>query len=246
MPNLIDHLKDIFADLFDASRHGRGPYAVQTAQPFEEPLGALNRMLQAALGEHQAAAVTLAQATVANRREAARLDDIGAQIADIEARAILALRGGRTDLAERSAETIAALEAQQTAQARVCAETTAAVQALQVEVETGRLRLQKLHHGRQIAAIRAAAPAARFGPSQIEAAEDALAGVTAAQEAAALTRPSNHAGQIVEALGEAGFGPSRRSVVDAVMSRLMTAARVAGDTEPPSQPTAAKFIGQTR
>jgi phage shock protein A len=244
MPNLLDHLKDIFVDLFDASRLGRrSGGGARIAQSLEAPLSVLNRTLQAALQEHQAAAVALAQATVANRREATRLDDIGAQIADIEARAILALRGGRTDLAERSAETIAALEAQQTAQARVCAETTAAMQTLQAEVETGRLRLQKLHHGRQIATIRAAASSAQFGPSQIEAAEDALAGVTAVQEAAALTRSPNDAGQIVEALGEAGFGSSRRTVVDAVMSRLMTAARV--DVEPSSQPTAAKLIGQT-
>jgi hypothetical protein len=70
-----------------------------------------------------------------------------------------------------------------------------------------------------------------------------LAGVTATQEAAALMRTPDAANEIVEALGDAGFGPSRRTAVDTVMNRLLAAAGDGSESEAAAvQP--AKFIGQ--
>jgi phage shock protein A len=195
-------------------------------RPSRRPLDDLEQALRGAAREHQELQAALAHATIAERREADRLAALNGEIAELEGRAILAIQGGRQDLAERAAESLARLESQQVAQSGLCAEARSTAQALRRAVDANGIRLQKLNQGRQLARIRAIAPPlaheSHTHESHIAQAEDLLATVNATQ---AVMASDGQAQQITRELAEAGFGPSHQSEVTAILERLKIAAQ---------------------
>ncbi len=183
------------------------------------PLQSLEEAIRTAAHEHQALQGALARAAVTERREAEQLETLIAEITALEGRAILAIQGGRQDLAERAAESLAMLEVQRVAQSAVCVEARTTVRNLRQRIDADRIRLQKLNHGRELAKIRAIAPPLT---RPLANAEDLLATINATDVAASLDAQPR---QIAQELAEAGFGPSHRSDVAAILERLQAAAQ---------------------
>jgi phage shock protein A len=140
-------------DIIDALLHSLGRWP-----RLKPPIETLDQALRIAVREHQALQEALAHATITERRETDRLDLLNADTEALEGRAILAIQGGRQDLAQRAAESLVTLEAQRVAQSAVCAETRTTVRTLRQRIDADRIRLQKLNHGRALAKIRAIAP----------------------------------------------------------------------------------------
>src|SRR5208283_2306303 len=84
----------------------------------QNALALLDQQMRDAAGTVERARKALALAMAQERQEAQRLDQIKAQIADLEQRAVAALRGGREDLAQQAAQRLAMLEADAAASAR--------------------------------------------------------------------------------------------------------------------------------
>lgn len=191
--------------------------------------------MRIALREHQALRGALAHATVTERREAERLEALIAEVTALEGRAILAIQGGRQDLAERAAESLALLEARRVAQSAICAEARSTARLFRHRVDADRIRLQKLDHGRALARIRSIAPAQAL-ISPIAEAEDQLATLNATDAVMRLDTQPHH---IAQELADAGFGPSHQNEAAAILERLQAAAAQAPGTEPPAMITAA-------
>ncbi len=228
MSNALAPFLDLLAALIDGLRRPGS----------KAPLQSLDDALRIAVREHQALRGALAHATVAERREAERLETLMAEIAALEGRAILAIQGGRQDLAERAAESLVVLEAQRMAQSAICAEARSTMGILRQRLDADRIRLQKLDHGRALAKIRAIAPAHAL-TSPIAEAEDQLATINATD---AVTRTETQPQHIAQELADAGFGPSHQSEVAAILERLQATAQTSGQTRPAAISSA--MIGQ--
>jgi phage shock protein A len=177
----------------------------------------------------------LALAIAQDLQEGRRLDTIKAQIADLEARAIAALDGDRSDLARDAAESIAALEADRDAATTARTLFASEISRLKRQVANAEKRITELDRGRRIARAAEAVRALRRGgveaarpyeatlpeaettlkrlrerQQEAQAADEALADIDAASGPLATA----------EKLAEQGFGPRLRPTADDVLARL--------------------------
>lgn len=105
----------------------------------------------------------LAVAIAQDRQEELKLADARRQIADLEERAVEAIKGGREDLAEKAAETIAALEADAQAADRARTLFSAEIAKLERHVRNQSARIAELDRGRRIARAAQSVRVARRG-----------------------------------------------------------------------------------
>lgn len=196
---------------------------------------------QAVEASRRALAVAIAQ----DKSEAKRAEQLRGRIADLETRAVEAIKGGREDLAKEAAEAIARAEADAAAAEESCR---------RFAVESGRLkrtlakaehRLSELERGRRISSatetvrrLRASIGRAGIaGPdSPLAEAEATLrrleqqqAEHEAAAEALEGLDPAAASETITEKLAEQGFGPRIKPSPDDVLERLKKKA-----SEPPA------------
>jgi phage shock protein A len=170
----------------------------------------------------------------------------GMQIADLETRAIAAIRAGRDDLAAETAEIIAGLTAERDAAASAHALFADEIAKLRRHVRQQELRLSQLERGRRIARAAEAVRIARRG--RVEAAP-IFTGTLAEAEAtlarlrerqveadaaeAALDALDSATGPaaVAEKLAAEGFGPRCNPDAADILARLR---RRAGDSKPAS------------
>lgn len=179
----------------------------------------------------------LALATARDAAEARCLADLEARLADLEARAVAALQGGREDLATEAAQAILALDADRDAARGTRAALQTEVEALRrAHADAGR-RLAALQRGRSAAQaaeavrrLRAGRLRSTVGNSTLTEAEATLARLRARQsedsaaETALDTLEAAMAGATASAvatkLGAAGFGARTAPDIGDVMARL--------------------------
>jgi phage shock protein A len=194
------------------------------------PMADLDRGIAAAGRAHMAARRALAIMVAEEGRETARRAKLAAKAADIEQRAIEALRAGREELAIEASEAIAEMateiEASERASQRFAAEATLARR----EVDTQRRRLADLDRGRRLARVGSALTdtmhISHSGPDTLSEAEAALSRVVADNEDARAVRAemAPAADGLIERLSDAGFGEAGRVKPSDVLARLRTAA----------------------
>jgi phage shock protein A len=203
----------------------------------------LDQQIRDATGNLDRARRALAIAIAQDASEQSRVEGIRARVADLEARALAALNGGREDLATEAAEAIANLEndlvgatAAQASFARECAK----LRAMTANAER---RLVELERGRR--AARAAEAVRRLrsrgeehlggGASALQDAEATLKRLRerqledeAATQAIEAMEGVNGADLVAEKLETAGFGdatkPSAKSVLERLRRRQQSAA----------------------
>jgi hypothetical protein len=174
----------------------------------------IDETLKAAATSHRALEIATAKAVQADKREAQRLAHIEAEIADLEERAILALRSNEQTLAGKASAVLVDLERQRILQAEVAREARATLHHLESLFAADKLRLQKLQRGRAVAEIRALAPSG-FDASALDQAED-LIGIFDAQH----QLNGGGAKALAYELGQAGFVVSSESEAAVIMLRL--------------------------
>ncbi len=174
----------------------------------------IHETLKAAAASHRALEIATAKAVQANKRETQRLVHIEAEIADLEDRAVQALRGNDQALATRASAVLADLEHQRILQAGIAREARATLHHLETMFAADKLRLQKLQHGRTVTELRALAPDG-FDGSALDQAEDILGALDAQHQ---LNGGGTKA--LAYELGQAGFGASPESEAAAIMLRL--------------------------
>ena len=208
-------LHDLFARLADL---------IETAvSPQASPLSNLDRAMQAAGASHVAARRALAVAIAEEDREVRRREVLAGKLADLEQRAVEALRAGRDDLAGNAAEVIAAVETEITASTQASVRFTAEVALARREVDAQRRRLADLDRGRRLARVGVALNSApREGIDALSAAESTLATLEAANHDARaireeLTPPTE---RLIEQMADQGFGAPTRVRATDVMERL--------------------------
>lgn len=176
------------------------------------PMASLDGSIAAARHAHTAARRAFAVAIAEEARESERREGLAAKVADLEKRAIEALRGGRDDLATEAAEAIATLSSDINASERASQRFAAEVALARREVEAQRRRLSDLDRGRRLArighALTATTHVSQSGLDSFSEAEAALARVVADNHDARLIReemapPAEH---LIERLSDAGFG----------------------------------------
>jgi phage shock protein A len=193
-------------------------------------LADLDRTIAAARHAHTAARRALAVAVAEEAREAERRAGLATRLADLESRAIAALRAGHDDLAHEAAETIAAIMTEIDASQRAARRFADEVRLARAEVDAQRRRLSELDRGRRLArighALNAAAPASRSGLDHFSEAEAALARLVADNHDARAVREemAPSAERLIERMSEAGFGrPTHVRACD-ILARLRDAA----------------------
>jgi phage shock protein A len=177
----------------------------------------------------------LAVAVAQQGREEQRMSATHAQIADLETRAIAAIRAGRDDLAAEAAEIIAGLAVERDAAATAHALFAGEIAKLRRHVRQQELRLSQLERERRIARAAEAVRIARRG--RVEAAP-IFAGTLAEAEAtlarlrerqveaddaeAALDALDSAAGPaaVAERLAAEGFGPRCKPDTADILARL--------------------------
>ncbi len=174
----------------------------------------LNEKLRAAAASHRALEIATAKAVQADRRETQRLARIEANIADLEERAVLALKGNDQALAGKASTVLVDLEHQRILQEGIAREARATLHHLETMFAADKLRLQKLQHGRTVSELRALAPDG-FDSAPLDQAEDML-GVLDVQ----YQLNGGEAKALAYELGQAGFGTSPESAAQAIMLRL--------------------------
>lgn len=177
----------------------------------------------------------LAIATAQERQEARRLEASRSEIAELEARALAALAGGREDLAEKAAQAIADLEADAAAAAKAQALFAAEIAKLDALAKRQSARLAELERGRRIArASQAACNARRGGIEPAFCCENTLADAEAtlarlrerqieaeaAEEAFASFGAEEASESAAETLAREGFGPAKRPRAADILARL--------------------------
>jgi phage shock protein A len=194
------------------------------------PMAGLDRSIAAAGDAHRAARAALAVATAEEKREADRRENTVAKVADLEQRAIEALRVGREDLAAQAAEAIAAMATEIEASERASQRFTAEVALARGEVDAQRRRLSELDRGRRLAkvgsALSATASTSHNGLDRFTEAERALAKVVSDNDDARAVREemAPSAEQLIERMSDAGFGTSVHVRPADVLLRLRAAA----------------------
>lgn len=177
----------------------------------------------------------LAIATAQDQTEARKLESTRAQIAELETRAVAALRAGREDLAGKAAENIAALEGDAQAAEKARKIFSAEIAKLERHVRNQAARIAELERGRRIARAAEAVRVARRGrleeapcrQSTLSEAEATLARlreqqteVCAAEIALDALDAEPCAESLNETLANAGFGPPVKPRVSDVLARL--------------------------
>jgi phage shock protein A len=194
------------------------------------PMTSLDRSIGTAGDAHRAARVALAVAAAEERREAIRREGLVANVADLEQRAITALRSGREDLATQAAAAIAAIATEIEASERASQRFTAEVVLARREVDAQRRRLSELDRGRRLArigsALSATSSTSRSGLDRFTEAEHALARVVSENEDARAAREemAPAAEQLIERMSDAGFGTPVHVRPADVLLRLRAAA----------------------
>ncbi len=215
MQRLLCRLRDMLANL-------------QTQA--SSPMTSLDRSIGTAGDAHRAARVALAVAAAEERREAIRREGLVAKVADLEQRAITALRAGREDLATQAAETIAAIATEIEASERASQRFISEVVLARREVDAQRRRLSELDRGRRLArvgsALSATASTSRNGLDRFTEAERAPARVVSDNEDARAVREemAPAAEQLIERMSDAGFGTPLHVRPADVLLRLRAAA----------------------
>ncbi len=201
----------------------------------------LDQQMRDAAAAIERAKRALAIAIGQDQLEGKRLEATKARIADLEARAVAALDGGRDDLARDAAEAIAALEADRDAALTARTLFAAEIARLKRHAAEAEQRLAELDRGRRIARASEAVRALRRGG--IEAARPYEATLPEAEATLKRLRERQIASQAAadalvdidaadgplataERLAAAGFGPRLKSTADDVLARL-NAARAA-------------------
>jgi len=194
------------------------------------PMASLERSIAAAHHAHTAARRALAVAVAEETRETERRLAWVAKTADLEQRAIAALRAGRDDLATQAAEAIAAMTTDIDASERASHRFVAEVALARREVDAQRRRLSELDRGRRLArigdALTATMHASETGLDSFSEAEAALAKVAADNHDARvvcqeMTPPAEH---LIERLSDAGFGEHAQVRASDVLAKLRAVA----------------------
>jgi phage shock protein A len=148
------------------------------------PMASLERSISAAHHAHTAARRALAVALAEETRESVRRTALATKAADLEQRAVAALKAGREDLAVQAAEMIAAMATDINASERASTRFAAEVTLARREVDQQRRRLSELDRGHRLArigqalsatALSATAPTSHGGLDHLSEAEAALA-----------------------------------------------------------------------
>lgn len=194
-------------------------------QQIRETRAALERSRQA-----------LAASVAGDKAEARRLAEVEGRAADLEARAVAALQGGRDDLAGDAAEAIAELEAERDAIRATRTRFAAEVARIRAVVADATRRQGELERGRRIAAAAEMARRLRVSPAPqdratLKEAESTLARLRALQAEAddteAALEEARPGTDIAERLEREGFGPNTRPTPSAVLDRLRARADAA-------------------
>ncbi|HEX2137151.1 MAG TPA: PspA/IM30 family protein [Microvirga sp.] len=185
----------------------------------------------------------LAVAIAQDEAEAKRLEKLESRIADLEERALAALKGGREDLAAEAADAIAALEADRAAIGEARASFAAEIHRLKRTVGDASRRLSELERGRRIAQAaeavrRLKAGRLRPGSSTAAALSDAEATLARLREKqaedaaadAALGSLETEATSIADRLEAEGFGRRTKPSGAEVLARLKRQAGPAAPT----------------
>lgn len=195
-------------------------------------LSILRQQLRDAASGVEAARRAVAVVMAYAERERKALPRIGAQLVDLEARAIAALGHGREDLAAEAAAAIAQLEMERTTTERALATYEGEIVRLRDELAQAETRLRDLQRGLQLADAAQKSQTVRGVVSRpvtasLAEAEATLARLQARQfhaEATAAAVADLSAGQSAEAisarLAAAGCGPALKPDAAAVLARL--------------------------
>jgi phage shock protein A len=201
----------------------------------QNALALLDQQMRDAAAAVARARKALALAMAQERQEAHRLDQIRAQIVDLEQRAVAALQGGREDLAEQAAQRLAMLEADADASALARRLFAAEIDKLDARMRKQAARLAELERGRRIARVAHATRATRRGgfepahccENTIADAEATLARLReqqaeteAAQTALDALSLAQDAENIAETLAREGFGPAKEPRAADILARL--------------------------
>lgn len=171
----------------------------------------------------------LAASMAGDRAEERRLAEIERRAADLETRAVAALKAGREDLAAEAAEAIAELEAERDAIRAARTRFATELARLRAVVADATRRQTELERGRRIAAAAETARRLRVSPAPqdratLKEAEATLARLRALQTEADDTetalRDCEPGADIAARMERAGFGPSTRPTASAILERL--------------------------
>jgi phage shock protein A len=177
----------------------------------------------------------LAVAIAQDKAEERKVAGAAAQIAELEGRAVEALKAGREDLAQKAAESIAALEGDVEAATRARTIFSAEIEKLERHVRNQSSRLAELERGRRIARAAQAVRVARRGrleeapchQATLSEAEATLARLREKQTEACVAEAAldaleaePKAENLNESLAAAGFGPPVRPRPADVLARL--------------------------
>jgi phage shock protein A len=190
------------------------------------PAASLDRSIAAAASAHVAARRALAIAVAEESREIARRDSLTSKVADLENRAVQAIRAGRDDLALAASETIAAIHTEIEASERASSRFAADVALARREVDSQRRRLADLDRGRRLArvgsALNGAASSSHPARDALAEAEAALQRINVDNDDARAIREAMapQADRLIERLSHDGFGSPVTVRPADVMARL--------------------------
>lgn len=201
-------------------------------------LSLLDQQMRDAAVSIERAKHALALAVAQDKAEERKLEAARTQIAELEMRAVEALKGGRDDLAQKAAETIASLEGDTQTAEKARAYFSAEIAKLERHVRNQSSRLAELERGRRIARAAEAVRISRRGrleeaPCQQATLSEAEATLTRLRErqqeacvAEAALDDLDAAGSeppaetINDQMASAGFGPAAKPRVSDVLARL--------------------------
>ena len=206
----------------------------------------LDQQMRDAAAALEAAKRALAIAIAQDGQEGKRLDTVRAKIADLEARALAALGGGREDLAAEAAEAIAALESDRDSIEAARAHFAAEISRLKRGVRDAERRIAELECGRRIArsteAVRRLRATVAWSGSDRGALRDAeqtlkrlrekQAEAEAEDAALAGLDAETSADHVAQRLEDSGFGPRTRPTGADVLARLKRKAAGAAPPHP--------------
>lgn len=193
----------------------------------------LAQQIREAASAIQSARRAVAIAIAQNEQERSRHAVLVGRIADLETRAVAALRKGSDELAREAAEAIAQLEAERDASERAQVQFAQTIGKLKATVRTSEARLQELQRGERLARATeqtqklSAACDDNSGLGTLDDAEETLARLQAYQSrceiAASAMKEMDAASRqahIIEKLANAGCGAPLGPSPDDVLARL--------------------------
>lgn len=198
-------------------------------------LAILDQQMRDAALAVERAKKALALAIAQDKSEERKLDATRAQIAELETRAVEALKARREDLAGKAAENIADLESDAKAAEKARALFSVEIKSLERHLRDQSARLAELERGRRIARAAEAVRIARrgrleeapCGQSTLSEAEATLARLRERQAEACAAEAAlddldahDKAQDLNAALADAGFGPPVKPRAADVLARL--------------------------